>query len=496
MMKLHPRLLALAAATLIAMTAGDATSQAPPAGATAVPVDHAPELDAAIRAAVNDHALRGAQIGIAIYDIETGHYLAVSNEHAPLNPASNAKLFTAAAALATLHGNHRYETTLSGNVKKDGVVGPLVLRGHGDPSLSTAHLWEMVEELRTYGVRHIDGDILVDQLFFDDQTTPPAFEQQPNEWSYFRAPVSAVALNENCVTLTVRPNAGGAGGRAFAEFDPPGFVDIDGAVRTGDSGADNVVLALSPVGPRLTAKLSGTIAEDSRLVRYTKRVEDPTLLAGYALKALLERADIKVSGDVKAGGAANKSKTLARHVSPPLSELLYSLGKQSDNFYAEMIFKTLGGEANGRPAKSEGGAAQVMRWLDRVGANDAGTVIKNGSGLFDANRVTASSVVQLLRAVWKDPEIAPEFLAQLSIGGVDGTLHKRFRGENTRRLVRAKTGTLDDTIALSGYVLSESGKGPIAFSLLFNHVGGHQDSARNATDKLVELIARRLNSAH
>ena len=491
-MKLHPRaFVVLATAAACALTAIDAVPQTPPAPASGAANDHAPELEVAIRAVVNDHALRGASIGIAIYDIETGHYLAASNEHAPLNPASNAKLFTAAGALATLHGDHRYETTLSGNVKKDGVAGPLVLRGHGDPSLSTADLWDMVQELRSYGVRHIDGDILVDQLFFDEQTTPPAFEQQPNEWSYFRAPVSAVALNENCVTMTVRP--GGAGGGARVEFDPPGFVDVDGSVKTSDGGADNVVLALSGNGQRMNAHVAGSIAEDSRLVRYTKRVENPTLLAGYALRALLDRADIKVSGDVKAGGAGNRAKTIARHESPPLSELLYGLGKRSDNFYAEMIFKTIGGEVNGRPAKSEGGAEQVLHWLDRVGANDAGVAIKNGSGLFDANKVTAVSVVQLLRAAWKDPEMQPEFVAQLAIGGVDGTLHKRFRTEHTRRMVRAKTGTLDDTIALSGYVLSPNGKGPIAFSLLFNHIAGHQDSARNATDKLVELIARRLN---
>ena len=68
----------------------------------------------------------------------------------------------------------------------------------------------MVEELKTYGVRKVEGDVSVVQDFFDDQTTPPAFDQQPDEWSYFRAPVSAVALNENCVTLTLRPS--GVGG--------------------------------------------------------------------------------------------------------------------------------------------------------------------------------------------------------------------------------------------------------------------------------------------
>jgi D-alanyl-D-alanine carboxypeptidase/D-alanyl-D-alanine-endopeptidase (penicillin-binding protein 4) len=448
-----------------------------------------PDIEAAVRAIASDSSLRNAQVGMAILDVDSGKLLAATGEHVPLNPASNAKLFTAAAALALLHPEHRFETTLSGAARGATVSGPLILRGYGDPSLTAADLFALALELRTYGIRRIDGDILVDQRFFDEQTTPPAFEQQPDEWSYFRAPVSAVAVHENCVVMTARP--GGAGGPALLSFDPPGFVDIEGSVTTASKGADTVTLTLAPRGQRLVARVGGAISEDSRLVRYTKRVEDPTLLAGYALRAMLERAEIKVTGDVKAGTA--KARVLARHQSAPLSALLYAVGKNSNNFYAEMIFKALGGEAKGRPAKSADGAEQAQRWLERVGASDQGMVLKNGSGLFDANRVTAWSVVQLLRVAWLDRRIQPEFLAQLAVGGVDGTLHKRFRSERTRRYVRAKTGTLGDTIALSGYLLGQGTRGPIAFSLLFNKVAGKQDGARAAADKLVEILARKLH---
>jgi D-alanyl-D-alanine carboxypeptidase/D-alanyl-D-alanine-endopeptidase (penicillin-binding protein 4) len=336
-------------------------------------------------------------------------------------------------------------------------------------------------------VRRVDGDIEVDQRFYDEQTTPPAFEQQPNEWAGFRAPVSAVALDENCLTFTVRPTS--AGNPARVEFEPPGLVDFDGTIKTaaGD-GADAVELTLAGNAFRMNAHVSGSVGLRSRLVRYTRRVEDPRLLAGYALKALLDRADVKVAGDVKLG--AGHGRLLARHVSEPLSTLLYALGKQSDNFYAEMIFKALAGEAKGRPAKSAEAGEVVTRWVGSIGAGDAGIVLKNGSGLFDADRVTAWSTAQLLRWAWRDPEVQPEYVAQLSVGGVDGTLHKRFAQEATRRRVRAKTGTLDDVIALSGYVLRDRGRGPIAFSVFFNHVGGKQDGARHAADRLVDLVAR------
>ncbi len=331
------------------------------------------------------------------------------------------------------------------------MTGPLVLRGHGDPSLTTADLWTLAEELREEGIKRVEGDLLVDQRFFDEQTTPPAFDQQPNEWATFRAPVSALAVNENTVTLS---------------------------------------LELAGSGQRLAAKVSGAVSGRSHLVRYTRRVEDPTLLGGYALRAVLEQVGITVSGDVKAG--AHRGTLLASHQSEPLSQLLYSLGKASDNFYAEMIFKSLGGEGHGRPARSADGAEIVTRWLDKIGANDPGVVIKNGSGLFDSNRVTAASTALLLRAAYRDPAIQPEFVAQLAIGGVDGTLHRRFPNERMRRAVRAKTGTLDDAIALSGYVLAPPGRGPVAFSILINNIAGKVDPARHAADKLVEIIARHL----
>ena len=355
-------------------------------------------------------------MGIAVLDVDSGKLLAAVNEHLALNPASNAKLYTAGAALATLHGEHRYETTLTGRLDGDAVAGPLAIRGFGDPSLSTADLWQMVQELKGFGVKRVDGDVVVDQRFYDEQTTPPAFEQQPNEWASFRAPVSAVALDENCITMTVRP--GPVGGAARVEFAPPGFVDAEGRIRTAEGGgADTVDLALSGNGSRMAAKVSGAIAGDSRVVRYTRRAEDPRLLAGYALKALLEKAGVEVKGDVKLGTA--RGHTLAKHLSEPLSSLLYALGKQSDNFYAEMIFKSLGGEAKARPAKSADSAEVVTRFLDRIGASDTGIVIKNGSGLFDANRVTAYSTVELLRWAWRDPGVAAR-VRRAALGGGRG----------------------------------------------------------------------------
>lgn len=482
------RLLTVVVISSVTLANGVTSAEPEAAEVEARKPSKAPELEAAVRAMVNDRTLANARIGAVVMEVDSGEILAQYGEHTALNPASNAKLYTAAAALALLKGSHRYQTTLSG-VANDGGVSGLVLRGNGDPSLETGHLYELARGLRAYGVRRVDGDLHVDHKFFDDQTTPPAFEQQPHEWAAFRAPVSAVALNANTITLSVRPTQPGS--PAVAWFDPPGYVDVDGSVRTVEEGADNVILALSPVGSRLTAKLAGTIGADAKLVRYSRRAEDPRLLAGYALKAIFAESGIKMTGDVRLGSGGEGGRVLARRESEQLSTLLYPVGKNSDNFYAEMIFKSIAAEVRGRPAKSDEAAAIVQKFLADNDLDDEGVVVKNGSGLFDANRTTAWSVAKLLRHAWRDSSIQNEFVAHLAIGGVDGTLHKRFRNTRAKRAIRAKTGTLADAISLSGYVLGPPGTSPIAFALLFNGVEGRGYAARLAADKLVELIYQR-----
>ena len=250
-------------------------------------------------------------------------------------------------------------------------------------------------------------------------------------------------------------------------FDPPGFVDVDGTVKTGEDGADTVGLELSPTGKRPRIRRSSPARSAPTRSSFATRGASTTRSSSPAMrcKAILEESGLKVGGDVKLGARQGEGSNgvLARHESEPLSTLLYALGKNSDNFYAEMIFKSIAGRGEGRARRR----ARTRPRSSRAGSTkndlgDAGSSIKNGSGLFDANRTTAFSMAKLLRFVWQDPAMKNEFVAQLAIGGVDGTLHKRFRDTRAHRAVRAKTGTLDDAIALSGYVLGPTGKSTIA----------------------------------
>lgn len=431
---------------------------------------------------------RGGTFGARIVSADTGAVLGEIAADTPLNPASNMKILTAAVALDRLGPEYRFSTGLYGEIK-GARVEALVLRGHGDPSLATADLWQLAQALQHLGVSSV-GTILVDQSRFDDQFVPPAFEQQPEEWASFRAPVSAVALSQNMVTLHVLATTAGQAARAW--FEPAGVVSTEGVIETRRAGSGEAIqLRMEARGPELIAHIGGHAAEGLPRMRFERRLDDPRRAPGLALRELLVAAGIKVEGGVALGGAGVQRR-LVFHQSAPLGELVHELGKNSDNFYAEMLFKVLGAEAGAVPARSQDGARVVGDWLREHGAaGGPESRIENGSGLFDSNRVSAKTLVGALLAIYRKPGIYPEFLTHLAIGGVDGTLRSRYRTIKPGRLVRAKTGTLSAVIGLSGYVLDKDGGAPIAFSFLANGIEGHTGEARQRIDRVVEAIARR-----
>ena len=203
------------------------------------------------------------------------------------------------------------------------------------------------------------------------------------------------------------------------------------------------------------------------------------------------RAGVAVEGNVVLGASPEKH-VLVEHVSAPLASLLFRVGKQSDNFYAEMLFRTLDAEAKGTRGAGNGAAHAVASFLDRIGAGGDGLVVTNGSGLFDANRVAAATYVKLLSWAWREPSVHPEFLAHLAVGGVDGTLRSRFDEPALRGRIRAKTGTLEHVASLAGYILRRDGRMPVVFALVANDLSD-VSGARVAFDTFVRGVVTRMD---
>jgi D-alanyl-D-alanine carboxypeptidase/D-alanyl-D-alanine-endopeptidase (penicillin-binding protein 4) len=426
-----------------------------------------------------------AELGFALRDLGTGRELLSDGGGIALNPASNEKLITAAVALSELGPEFKFHVGVLGKIEA-GVAARLVIRGNGDPTFSYDELRGFGERLVALGLSRVTGDILVDQSAFDDKYTPPAFEQQPNEWAAFRAPVSAVSLDRNSTTLHVFPTKPGQ--LARVEFEPPGYVSVQGEVRTlKGKKRDHVGLTLKPRGLLLGAQVSGDIPEGDTVVHLTRRIENPEIYAAVVLKRILTTLGVTVQGEAKRGGEDEKAELVGRD-SAKLSELLPQLGKASDNFYAETLFKAVGAEKRGKPGSAESAAEVETEWLKTRQLADDGLKITNGSGLYDANRVSARTLTRLLEAAYLDPVVSRPYQDQLAVGGLDGTLRTRFYALRTRRSVHAKTGTLNKVTALSGYVFGPEQETGVAFSILVSGSSAHAE-IRQRMDALVLEIS-------
>ncbi|HET9931779.1 MAG TPA: D-alanyl-D-alanine carboxypeptidase/D-alanyl-D-alanine-endopeptidase [Polyangiaceae bacterium] len=424
------------------------------------------------------------RLSACVAELETGEVLGDASAHVPQNPASNQKLLTMAVALDRLGPNFRFATSLHGRALGVEALSELVLRGNGDPELSAATLEQLVRSLAEQGVRRVDGDLFVDQSAFDSLWDPPGYEQHPEEWAGYRAPVSAVSLAGNTVTLHV---LGSESGPARAWLSPPGIASITGEILSGRGLPQNVRYSVRPRGTEFDVVVGGSVPTEKGELTFARRIENPELAPGRVLRALLAEHGITVAGQVRSGGAEIEAERVASP-SRSLAEIIHALGKRSDNFVAEMLLKAVASSDKAGPGSSARGARALEEHLTRLGALDAGSRLGNGSGLYDANRISAYALTRTLVSAYNDPRVAPEFVAALSIGGLDGTLSQRFKAHRTERSVRAKTGTLADAIGLSGYLLTPRVR--VAFSVLLNGVNGKQQEARARIDSAVENILR------
>lgn len=435
----------------------------------------------------------GGRVYGALVDLSTDKWLFRSAETEAINPASNAKLVTAAAVLELLGTDYQFQTELLGDIDEEGHSRRLVLRGGGAPDLTTPDLWRLLQVALGRGLESVQ-DIVVDQSRFSEVYVPPAFEQQPAEWAPFRAPISALALNGNAVSLNVFATRAGETARVW--YDPPGIVVEEGRVETSPKGkGDQVSWSLDPQKDKMRphSRVGGSLAEGLGRRRYSRRLEDPRLASGLALRAVLEESGVKVTGTVTLG-QVKKEERLAAWASQPASELIRAMGKESDNFVAEMMLVALSdaqipeNETAAKeelPWSSERGAKVVREWLKEKGILADGIVIKNGSGLFDANRLSAELITKLLASLEDNPRVYQDFVSHLATGATDGTLEKRMKGSPLAARVRAKTGTLRNVDALSGYIQRPQGKSPAAFSLIIVGTQASHAAVRKKVDESV-----------
>jgi D-alanyl-D-alanine carboxypeptidase/D-alanyl-D-alanine-endopeptidase (penicillin-binding protein 4) len=470
--------------------------------------------------------------GIEVVSLKDGTVLYSSNADKLFTPASNTKLFTTAAALAMIGPDYKFQTTVEtdGGVDRYGrLMGNLFVVGRGDPNISGRRLpyylrterkdpalkvlEDLADRVVARGVKYIDGDIVGDDSYYAFERYGEGWAQDDMVWEW-GAPVSALAVNDNVVYVSIYP-ADHPGDRAFVQIAPfAEYYKIDNRIMTTPAGTGprRVSIIREPGSNQLT--LFGNIPVDDAGASEALAIEDPAAFTAQVFKAMLEKRGVVVYGrsrtkhtelaslstfsvtttaPVAGGDGETRPKppnpdsrtVLADYQSPPLIQDLKVINKVSQNLHAELMLRLLGRE-KGNGGTIEAGLEVVRGFLLQAGIHADEYVFFDGSGLSRQNLVTPHATTRLLQYADTQPW-GKDFEDTLPVAGLDGSLSERMRGTSGQGRVQAKTGSLGHVNSLSGYATTLSGD-RVAFSIMSNNHNLPSKRALDTIDKVVNAI--------
>ncbi len=453
--------------------------------------------------------------GVLVADAVTGEVLYASNADGYFMPASNAKLFTTALALATLGPDYRVRTTVasSGALDANGVLnGDLVLIGRGDANLSNRKfpygkkeeregppekvLAEFAGAIAARGVKEVTGDVVADDSMFQHEPFPSGWLVDDILWSYGAA-VSAIAVNDNTFTLDLHAGAREGDPARYDLGLASDFYSVENSVVTSARGNEEKLAVARDPGSRLI-HLSGTMPVDAPLRRLTIAIEDPAEYAAGLLARLLEARGVKIDGHSHARHVPDPvvdptppQTVLVEHASVPLSDEIRLTSKNSENLHAELLLLLAAHEKTG--ARNYEDALKVEAGFFRTaGIADGDVALSDGSGLSRKDLVTPRAVVQLLRYAATQPW-GELYRSTLPVAGEDGTLSDRMKNTPAAARVFAKTGTIGHGNALSGYATTVHGE-RLLFSILGNNNNLHAQDANKVIDAICVAMVEELGS--
>jgi D-alanyl-D-alanine carboxypeptidase/D-alanyl-D-alanine-endopeptidase (penicillin-binding protein 4) len=434
--------------------------------------------------------VRSGRFGVMIASLTRGDTLFAQNAGEMMQPASTMKLFSTAVALDRFGPEYRFSTDVlrDGAVGADGTVqGNIYLRADGDPSMS-ARFWKdanlpmatLARSIADAGVKHVKGDLVYDATAFDDQRIPDGWKSTYLGAAY-AARVSALSLNENIVWVVVQPQ----GKTAAVSLEPASStVPLRSKVRL-----------VGGRGGRITARraadggidVSGSIGAGSRPLRYSLVVDDPALFTAGALRAALQGVGITVDGAVRPGKTPAGADRVASLASPPLSQIISEMNRESINIVAELLFRDA---ARARASDSVGtavsGLANLREFLKtKVGADPQTVRVSDGSGLSTLDFLTPRVMIELLGYAHHGPW-SSAFHGSLPVAGESELLRRRMRQTPAQGNLHAKTGTTNTVVALGGYVTARDGE-IIAFSFIYN--GNDRWNAKATMDAMGATLA-------
>ncbi len=407
-----------------------------------------------IERVLTDSKVSEKDVGIVVLD-ELGKPVYSHNGVKKFTPASLTKILVAYAGLKTFDGGHRFKTQLYFRGKGKGPVwkGSLYLVGLGDPTFTSERMWNLVNDFKRSGVERIQGDVVIDDTYFDDKRIDPGRDTRRVSRAY-DAPIGAASFNWNTVNVYVN-GVVREGFQPNVFIDPPNdYIVIENRLKNGRKA---VKIQRKTVKGREIIKVSGSYPlSDGESVFYVN-VKDPIAWTGYNLKSFLKRRGIVVEGRVRSGKLPRDVGLVAEVEGRALSEIIFDMMKFSNNFIAEMLTKNIGVREKNRHGTMKKGLNVIEDLLKREGFSKGDFKIVSPSGLSRKNKMKPLALAKLLFGVRKDLRVYPEFANSLPLAGLDGTLEKRFQNAS-RHWLRGKTGLLNGAVGLAGYVGNKEGK--------------------------------------
>ncbi|MEA5452688.1 D-alanyl-D-alanine carboxypeptidase/D-alanyl-D-alanine-endopeptidase [Leptolyngbya sp. CCNP1308] len=406
-------------------------------------------------------------------------------------PASNIKLLTTAAAAHSLGADYRLRTSIYG-IPGPGESTVLRVVGRGDPTLTAAQLDALAQQLTQAGVSQVSR-LILDDSYFPGFATNPTWEWEDAQYAY-AAPVNSLILNRNAIALQIAPTqVGNPLSILWPQPLPAGPYPLANDSTTVAAGAPANPLALWRRGDSPTVRLTGQLAQGSSAQTLTLAVLDPAQQFAAAMEQALQRQSIAVGQTAIAQNPSPPAgQELAVLESPSVGELMLVANRDSDNLYAEVLFKTLGVTAGGNVTEaSQAGGEAVKNSLAELGVEASALRLADGSGLSRHNLVSPIALVDTLQVMTTHPQ-GRAFRASLAIAGQSGTLSNRLRGTALEGRLQGKSGALTGNVALSGYVQPPNYE-PLVFSIVINHSNQHASVLRQKIDELLLRVAQLSN---
>lgn len=409
----------------------------------------------------------------------------------PRNPASVMKTVTTWSALEALGPAYTWPTEVYFLGTFDGkkLDGDLALKGYGDPFLVVEQVWKLLRTLRRVGVEEITGDLVLDASYFDVSSEPPPGAFDGDAYRTYNVVPNALLVNFKAVSFQFFPDL--ANGRVTVATDPVlSNLKIDNELKLADKACGGfqrgIAFNHADAAELDQVVLSGDYSRRCNAYSLGRTVLQHDTYAFGLFDALWKEVGGKFTGKLRTAVVPPGTTPALTWRSPPLGEVIRSINKNSNNVMTRQLLYTLGAEKFGAPGTRAGGIQAVRDLLQSHGIDPAPLVMTNGAGLSRDERVSAELLVEVLRTAAQSP-YAAEFIASLSLGGMDGTTRGRF-GEGAA-VTHVKTGRLDYVSALAGYV--HHPKRTYVIAVLVNNEKAHRGPGQEIEEAVLRWIEAR-----